>query len=84
MDYRIVVDSCGEFTEEMKRDPHFIHTALHLEIDGEQFTDDESFDRQDFLRKMKASPNCPKSSCVPRRRIIGAPLRRESPETATR
>ncbi|MCC8139653.1 MAG: DegV family protein [Lachnospiraceae bacterium] len=63
MDYRIVVDSCGEFTEEMKRDPHFIHTALHLEIDGEQFTDDESFDRQDFLRKMKASPNCPKSSC---------------------
>ncbi len=63
MSYRIVVDSCGEFTEEMKHDPHFVHTALHLEIDGEQFTDDESFDRQDFLRKMKASPNCPKSSC---------------------
>ncbi|MCD8197057.1 MAG: DegV family protein [Lachnospiraceae bacterium] len=63
MSYRIVVDSCGEFTEEMKRDSHFVHTALHLEIDGEQFTDDDSFDRQEFLRRMKASPNCPKSSC---------------------
>ena len=63
MGYRIVVDSCGEFTEEMQQDPHFTHAALHLEIDGEQFTDDETFDRVDFLKKVKASPNCPKSSC---------------------
>ncbi|MCD8249872.1 MAG: DegV family protein [Lachnospiraceae bacterium] len=63
MSYRIIVDSCGEFTEEMKRDMHFVHTALHLEIEGEQFTDDETFDRQVFLRKMKESPNCPKSGC---------------------
>ncbi|MEZ3503971.1 MAG: DegV family protein [Lachnospiraceae bacterium] len=63
MSYRIVVDSCGEFTEEMKRDSHFIHAALHLYIDGEQFVDDESFPRLDFIKKMNASPNCPKSSC---------------------
>ena len=63
MGYRIVVDSCGEFTEEMQQDPHFTHAALHLEIDGEQFIDDETFDRVDFLKKAKASPNCPKSSC---------------------
>lgn len=63
MSYRIVVDSCGEFTEEMKKDPHFVHAALHLDIDGEEFVDDETFDRLDFLNKMKASPNCPKSSC---------------------
>lgn len=63
MSYRIVVDSCGEFTEEMKRDPHFVHAALHLSIDGEQFVDDDTFDRLDFLKKMGASPNCPKSSC---------------------
>ena len=63
MSYRIVVDSCGEFTEEMKRDPHFVHVALRLNIDGEEFVDDETFDRLDFLKKMKASPNCPKSSC---------------------
>lgn len=63
MSYRIVVDSCGEFTEEMKKDPHFVHAALRLEIDGEEFVDDDSFDRLDFLKKMAASPNCPKSSC---------------------
>ena len=63
MSYRIVVDNCGEFTEEMKKDPHFVHTALHLYIDGEEFIDDDSFDRLDFLKKMSASPNCPKSSC---------------------
>lgn len=63
MSYRIVVDSCGEFTEEMERDPHFVHAALRLYIDGEEFVDDKTFDRLDFLKKMKASPNCPKSSC---------------------
>ena len=36
INYRIVVDSCGEFTEDMKKNPHFAHAALHLSIDGEQ------------------------------------------------
>lgn len=63
MSYRIVVDSCGEFTEAMKADAHFVHAPLHLYVDEEQFIDDDSFDRLDFLQKMNASPNCPKSSC---------------------
>lgn len=63
MSYRIVVDSCGEFTERMAQDPHFVHAALRLQLDGEEVVDDETFDRLDFLKKMKASPNCPKSSC---------------------
>ena len=63
MSYRIVVDSCGEFTEEMKQDPHFVHAALRLNVDGEEFVDDETFDRLEFLRKMKASSGCPRSSC---------------------
>lgn len=63
MSYRVVVDSCGEFTESMKADPHFVHAALHLYLDGEEFVDDDTFDRLDFLEKVNASPNCPKSSC---------------------
>ena len=63
MSYRIVVDSCGEFTEKMKNDSHFVHAALTLQIDQEQIIDDDTFDRLEFIRKMKASPNCPKSSC---------------------
>lgn len=41
----------------------FYACSTPLEIDGEQFIDDETFDRVDFLKKAKASPNCPKSSC---------------------
>ena len=63
MGYRIVVDSCGEFTEEMAKDPHFVHAALNLEIDGNHFVDDETFDRLRFLDLVEKSPNCPKSSC---------------------
>ena len=63
MSYRIVVDSCGEFTEEMAKDSHFVHAALNLEIDGNHFVDDETFDRLRFLDLVKKSPNCPKSSC---------------------
>ena len=63
MSYRIVVDSCGEFTEEMAKDSHFVHAALNLEIDGNHFVDDETFDRLRFLDLVEESPNCPKSSC---------------------
>lgn len=63
MSYRIVVDSCGELTKEMEVDPHFVRASLHIFVDEYEFVDDEHFDRLDFLRKMKASPNCPKSSC---------------------
>ena len=63
MSYRIVVDSCGEFTEEMAKDSHFVHAALNLEIDGNHFVDDETFDRLRFLDLEETSPNCPNSSC---------------------
>ena len=63
MSYCIVVDSCGEFTEEMAKDSHFVHAALNLEIDGNHFVDDETFDRLRFLDLVEKSPNCPKSSC---------------------
>ena len=63
MSYRIGVDSCGEFTEEMAKDSHFVHAALNLEIDGNHFVDDETFDRLRFLDLVEKSPNCPKSSC---------------------
>lgn len=63
MDFKIVVDSSGEFTEEMKADPRFESVPLILDVDGESIVDDETFVQADFLRKVAASPNCPKSSC---------------------
>lgn len=61
--YKIVIDSCGELTEELKRDGHYETVSLELEVDGYRIRDDETFDQLDFLRRVKESPNCPKSSC---------------------
>lgn len=61
--YKIIVDSCGELTEELKQDSHFQTVSLELDVDGYRVRDDESFDQKEFLRRVKESPNCPKSSC---------------------
>lgn len=61
--YKIIVDSCGELTEDMKADGHFVSVPLTLEIDGEQIIDDETFDQASFIKKVAESPNAPKSAC---------------------
>ena len=61
--YKIIIDSCGELTEELKSDGHFQNVALEMEVNGCRIVDDETFDQLDFLAKVKASPTGPKSSC---------------------
>lgn len=61
--YKIVIDSCGELTEELKQTGRFSSVALELEIDGVRIIDDETFDQADFLKRVKESPKSPKSSC---------------------
>lgn len=63
MSYKVVVDSCGELTDDMKKSGHFVTAALEIEVDGYHMTDDDTFDQKDFLRRVAASPECPKSSC---------------------
>lgn len=63
MDYVIVMDSCGERTEEMKQDARVISAPLTLQVDEYSITDDDTFDQADFLKKVAESPNCPKSAC---------------------
>ncbi len=63
MDYVIVMDSCGERTEEMRADERIISAPLTMQLDEYSFVDDDSFDQADFLQKIAASPNCPKSAC---------------------
>lgn len=72
MSYKIVVDSCGELPERCKKDPHFESVPLVLDIDGYSIVDDETFDQADFLRRVAASPNCPKSSCPSPERYLEA------------
>ena len=63
MKYRVVIDSCGDLTEELKNDERFKTASLSIDIDGYNIIDDETFDQADFLRRVAESPNCPKSSC---------------------
>ena len=72
MSYKIVVDSCGELPERCKNDPHFESVPLVLDIDGHSVIDDETFDQADFLKRVAASPNCPKSSCPSPERYLEA------------
>lgn len=62
--YKIIVDSCGEFTEEMKTDKeHYAHVALTLQVGRWEQADDETFDQKIFLKKMKESSEPPHSAC---------------------
>ena len=63
MSYKDIIDRCGEFTEEMKKSGKFETSSLQIDVDGQHIVDDESFDQADFLRRVKASGECPKSSC---------------------
>lgn len=72
MRYKIVIDSCGELTDTLKEDPHYENVALELDVDDYHILDDATFDQQEFLRKVKESPNCPKSSCPPPARFMDA------------
>lgn len=63
MSYKVVIDSCGELTEEMKNSGNFVTAPLTIYIDEHTIVDDETFDQADFLAKVAASPNCPKSAC---------------------
>lgn len=63
MSYMVIVDSCGELTEDMKASGHFATAPLTIDIDHHHIIDDDTFDQAEFLRKMKESPNVPKSAC---------------------
>lgn len=52
--YKIVIDSCGELSEDLKADGHFCTVPLLLDVDGYQITDDETFNQRDFLQRVKA------------------------------
>ena len=55
MSYKVVVDSCGELTEEMKQSEHFVTASLEIEVDGYHIIDDATFDQKDFLRRVAAA-----------------------------
>ena len=40
MSYKIIVDSCGELTDEMKKSGHYKTASLSMQVDGTEVVDD--------------------------------------------
>lgn len=63
MKYKIVVDSCCDLTADMKNWDDFEIVPLTLEIGDYRIFDDENFDQDDFIARMKANGGNAKSAC---------------------
>ena len=48
MSYKIIVDSCGELTSEMKESGHYMTASLSMHVNGTDVADDETFDQARF------------------------------------
>lgn len=72
MSYKIVVDSCCEIPEELKKDARFEIIPLELFIGEYQVTDDENFDQADFIKRVAASSKCAKTACPSPERYMEA------------
>ncbi|MGF7002026.1 DegV family protein with EDD domain [Lachnospiraceae bacterium PFB1-21] len=63
MEYKIIIDSCGELTSEMKASGIYTSIPLYITVGERNMVDDETFDQQEFLRAAAATKECPRSSC---------------------
>lgn len=73
MSYKIVVDSCCELPEQLKKDSHFEIVPLTLIVgDSYEKEDDENFDQKEFLKIVAECPTCPKSACPSPERYMKA------------
>lgn len=63
MSYKIVVDSCCDLTEEMKKWNNLSVIPLTLQIGNYVIADDENFNQEDFIKRMLSSNELAKSAC---------------------
>lgn len=63
MAYRIIGDSCTDFSPEMLRDPHIVRVPLNIHLGPVTIVDDDTFDQAAFIPQMRAYSGAPKTSC---------------------
>ena len=63
MDYKIIADSCCDLTDEMKDWGNLALVPLTLELGDYRIMDDENFDQDDFIARMQALGDVPRSAC---------------------
>jgi DegV family protein with EDD domain len=59
-------------TDEFKSSVNYESVPLGIQVDDYHILDDENFNQAEFLKKVAASPNCPKSSCPSPERYMAA------------
>lgn len=63
MKYQILMDSCGDMTEDMKRDERITLVPLRLRIGEREYIDDGTLERKEILKAIEQSEDTPRSSC---------------------
>lgn len=63
MKFKIVGDSCTDFTKQDLEKEYMVCVPLTISVGADEIIDDEGFDQADFLQKVAAYPECPKSAC---------------------
>ncbi|WP_036729631.1 DegV family protein [Peptoniphilus mikwangii] len=63
MDYRIVVDTGCDITEEMEREMNILSVPFKITVDDVEFVDDENINLDEFLDSMIKSNNPIRTSC---------------------
>ena len=70
--YKIVVDSCCEIPEEIKKELFVERVPLTLEVGDATIIDDDTFNQAQFLKMVDECPTCPKSACPSPERYMEA------------
>ena len=63
MSYRILCDSCTDFTPEMEADSRFVRIPLVIHVGDQTFSDDGTLEQAALLHAMKNSRTAPKTAC---------------------
>lgn len=63
MPYKIIGDSCTDLPAEVMTDDHFVKVPLSIHVGAETIVDGADFCQEELLRKMRACPDAPKTSC---------------------
>lgn len=63
MGYQILVDSCGDLTEGMKRNRKIRRVPLHIRVGKREYVDDENLDCRELLEDIAHSGLMPASAC---------------------
>ena len=63
MSYRVVVDSCCDLPDHLRRDDRFVVVPLTLQVGDYSVLDDEHFDQADYLKRVAECETCARTAC---------------------